>query len=163
VAAPTARELLAENADIRYVWRHLPLTDVHPQAQLAAEAAEAAGNQDKFWPMHDLLLANQQDLTFEALLGYAAALDLDVERFRDDLLRHRHAARVAQDVDSADLSGVAGTPTFFVNARRHEGPQDLETLNRVIAGARARAAAFTNPPRERGSVKSLASSAVTNV
>ncbi|HJP77811.1 MAG TPA: Na+/H+ antiporter NhaA [Pseudonocardiaceae bacterium] len=163
MAAPTARELLAENVDIRYVWRHLPLSDVHPQAQLAAEAAEAAGNQDMFWPMHDLLLANQQDLTFDDLLGYATTLNLDVDRFREDLLRHRYAARIAQDVDSADLSGVAGTPTFFVNARRHEGPQDLEALNRAIAEARARAAAFANPPRGRGGVKSRVRSVLANV
>jgi Na+/H+ antiporter NhaA len=140
--APTARELLAENTDIRYVWRHLPLEDVHPHAQLAAEAAEAAGDQGMFWPMHDLLLTNQQDLHLANLLGYARSLELDVDKFSDDLLRHRFAAHVAQDVDSADLSGVAGTPTFFVNDRRHEGPQDLEGLNRVIAEARDRVAAF---------------------
>ncbi|HEY2698803.1 MAG TPA: Na+/H+ antiporter NhaA [Pseudonocardiaceae bacterium] len=140
--APTARELLAENTDIRYVWRHLPLEDVHPHAQLAAEAAEAAGDQGMFWPMHDLLLTNQLDLHLANLLGYARSLELDVDKFSDDLLRHRFAAHVAQDVDSADLSGVAGTPTFFVNDRRHEGPQDLEGLNRVIAEARDRVAAF---------------------
>jgi Na+/H+ antiporter NhaA len=137
MAAPTARELLAENDDIRYVWRHLPLQDVHPHAQLAAEAAEAAGDQGLFWPMHDLLLTNQDQLQFDDLIGYATQLGLDVDRFRDDLLRHRFAARVAQDVDSADLSGVAGTPTFFINDRRHDGPQDLAALNRVIGQARA--------------------------
>ena len=163
MAAPTARELLAGNADIRYVWRHLPLTDVHPQAQLAAEAAEAAGEQGRFWAMHDLLLANQRDLAFDDLIGYAHTLDLDVEKFRDDLLRHRFAARIAQDVDTADLSGVAGTPTFFVNARRHEGPQDLDTLNRVIAEAHARAAAFANRPASRPTVKNLGQSALANV
>jgi Na+/H+ antiporter NhaA len=163
MAAPTARELLAENADIRYVWRHLPLDDVHPHAQLAAEAAEAAGEQGMFWPMHDLLLANQQDLHVEDLLGYAHSLEIDVDRFRDALLRHRFAARVAQDVDSADLSGVAGTPTFFVNDRRHEGPQDLETLNRVIAEARDRAAAFTNRTGQHRNVKSLVGATLANV
>jgi Na+/H+ antiporter NhaA/protein-disulfide isomerase len=161
--APTARELLAENTDIRYVWRHLPLDDVHPHAQLAAEAAEAAGEQGMFWPMHDLLLTNQQDLHVADLLGHARSLGLDVEKFHDDLLRHRFAARVAQDVDSADLSGVAGTPTFFVNDRRHEGPQDLETLNRVIAEARDRAAAFTNSASRRRNVKSLVGSVLANV
>jgi Na+/H+ antiporter NhaA len=141
MAAPTARELLAENADIRYVWRHLPLHDVHPHAQLAAEAAEAAGAQGMFWPMHDLLLANQDDLTLDDLLGHATRLGLDVHRFREDLVAHRHTARVAQDVESADRSGVAGTPTFFVNDRRHDGPQDIATLNTVIDQARSRAAA----------------------
>ncbi|MEV4596686.1 Na+/H+ antiporter NhaA [Amycolatopsis sp. NPDC049253] len=142
MAAPTARELLAENSDIRYVWRHLPLHDIHPHAQLAAEAAEAAGAQGAFWPMHDLLLSNQADLHFDALVGYAEQLGLDVDRFRDDLLRRRFAGHVERDVESADLSGVAGTPTFFVNEQRHDGPQDLTTLTTVITGARSRVAAF---------------------
>jgi len=137
MAAPTARELLTANADIRYVWRHLPLQDVHPQAQLAAEAAEAAAAQGKFWQMHDLLLTNQQKLHFDDLIDYATHLGLDIDQFRDDLDRHPFAARVAQDVDSADRSGVAGTPTFFINDRRHDGPQDLATLNKVIREARA--------------------------
>jgi Na+/H+ antiporter NhaA len=145
MAAPTARELLAENADVRYVWRHLPLPDVHPRAQLAAEAAEAAAAQGQFWPMHDLLLTNQEDLGLDDLIGYAARLCLDPGRFRDDLLRHAYAARVAQDVDSADHSGVAGTPTFFINERRHDGAQDLATLTRAIAEARVRAAAIPAP------------------
>ncbi|MFF4597741.1 Na+/H+ antiporter NhaA [Amycolatopsis sp. NPDC001319] len=142
MAAPTARELLAENSDIRYVWRHLPLHDIHPHAQLAAEAAEAAGAQGAFWPMHDLLLGNQTDLHFDALVGYAEQLGLDVDRFRDDLLRRRFAGHVERDVESADLSGVAGTPTFFVNDQRHDGPQDLATLTTVITGARSRVTAF---------------------
>jgi Na+/H+ antiporter NhaA len=143
MAAPTARELLAENTDIRYVWRHLPLPDIHPHAQLAAEAAEAAGAQGAFWPMHDLLLANQDDLHFEALVGYAADLGLDLPRFREDLLQGRFAAHVRRDVESADLSGVAGTPTFFINARRHDGPQDLAALTAAITGARTRATTLT--------------------
>ncbi|HEX4222951.1 MAG TPA: Na+/H+ antiporter NhaA [Pseudonocardiaceae bacterium] len=163
MAAPTARELLAENGDIRYVWRHLPLNDVHPQAQLAAEAAEAAAEQGMFWPMHDLMLRNQPNLRFADLIGYAESLAMDVDRFRDDLLRHRYAARIAQDVDSADLSGVAGTPTFFVNDRRHEGAPDLATLNHVIAGARDRAAAFANRSGGGPTVKSFAHSVLTNV
>jgi protein-disulfide isomerase len=137
MAAPTARELLTANADIRYVWRHLPLQDVHPQAQLAAEAAEAAAAQGKFWQMHDLLLTNQEKLHFDDLIDYATHLGLDIDQFRDDLNRHPFAARVAQDLDSADRSGVAGTPTFFINDRRHDGPQDLATLNKVIREARA--------------------------
>jgi len=137
MAAPIARELLAANSDIRYVWRHLPLSDVHPHAQLAAEAAEAAAAQGQFWPMHDLLLANQERLHPGDLMAYAARLGLDTRRFREDLLAHPHAARVARDVDSADRSGVAGTPTFFVNGRRHDGPQDLPVLNDAIDEARA--------------------------
>ncbi|WP_157494517.1 Na+/H+ antiporter NhaA [Kutzneria sp. 744] len=140
MAAPTARELLADNADIRYVWRHLPLPDVHPHAQLAAEAAEAAGEQGAFWDMHDMLLANQTDLGLEDVVTYAAMLGLDIDRFRDDL--RRVEARVARDVESADLSGVAGTPTFFINGRRHDGPQDLASLNGAIETARTHAVAF---------------------
>jgi Na+/H+ antiporter NhaA len=142
MVAPTARELLAANADIRYVWRHLPLPDVHPHAQLAAEAAEAAAAQGAFWPMHDLLLREQTSLHPDDLVGYAGSLGLDTDRFRDDLAARRYANRVARDVESADRSGVAGTPTFFVNDTRHDGPQDLAALNAAIADARTRTAAF---------------------
>lgn len=101
-------------------------------AQLAAEAAEAAGRQGKFWQMHDVLLTNQQNLELHDLLRYAADLGLDVDRFREDLVQHDHTTRVAQDVDTADRSGVAGTPTFFINDHRHDGPQDLPVLNQAI-------------------------------
>ena len=83
-AEPVVRDLL-EDTDVRYVWRHLPLTDVHPQAQLAAEAAEAAAAQGAFWEMHDLLLAHQDELTGKDLMRYAGQLGLDAERFHDDL------------------------------------------------------------------------------
>jgi Na+/H+ antiporter NhaA len=151
MAAPTARELLAANADICYVWRHLPLQDVHPYAQLAAEAAEAAAAQGKFWEMHDLLLSNQESLQFENLVDYAARLSLDTAVFRDNLLRHPFASRVAYDIDSADRSGVAGTPTFFINEHRHDGPQDLSVLSKVIAEARAQALAPAHARRSEGS------------
>lgn len=147
MVAPTARELLVGNADIRYVWRHLPLHDVHPHAQLAAEAAEAAGEQGAFWPMHDLLLTNQAHLDLDDIVTYASMLDLDTDRFRNDLLRRRFAARVARDIESADVSGVAGTPAFFINGRRHDGPQDLATLNEVIMTARTYAAAIAADAR----------------
>ncbi|MFJ5305228.1 Na+/H+ antiporter NhaA [Streptomyces sp. NPDC088350] len=148
MVAPTARKLLAENPDIRYVWRHLPLHDVHPYAQLAAEAAEAAAAQGAFWQMHDLLLTHQDDLRFDDLITYATTLGLDVERFRDDLVRHPYTARVHRDIDSADRSGVAGTPTFFINDRRHDGPQDPATLTRVIGEARAHASVEDPGPTE---------------
>jgi len=138
-AEPAVRELLAD-ADLRYVWRHLPLTDVHPQAQLAAEAAEAAAAQDAFWPMHDLLLDHQDELKPYDLVGYAGALGLDQEQFHDDLMHHEHAARVAQDLESADLSGVSGTPTFFINGQRHYGAYDIATLSEAVKTARIRAA-----------------------
>jgi Na+/H+ antiporter NhaA len=142
-AEPVVRELLRDFADVRYVWRHLPLNDVHPHAQLAAEAAEAAASQDAFWEMHDLLFRHQDAFELEDLVGYAEELGLDVERFADDLREHAGASRVAEDVDSADLSGVSGTPTFFVNGRRHHGAYDIATLSAAVrvAGAQALAAA----------------------
>ena len=140
-AEEVIRELLsAFGDDLRYVWRHLPLNDVHPSAQLAAEAAEAAAAQDMFWPMHDLLLAHQDELRPMHLRHYAEELDLDVDRFRDDLRRREHVARVGQDVASADASGVAGTPTFFINGRRHYGEYDVAALTAAVDAARSRAA-----------------------
>jgi Na+/H+ antiporter NhaA len=136
-AEPVVRELLGD-ADLRFVWRHLPLTDVHPQAQLAAEAAEAAAAQGRFWAMHDLLLDHQEELRGPDLVRYAVSLGLDADRFRDDLIEHRHAAAVAQHVESADLSGVSGTPTFFVNGQRHYGAYDIDGLTAAIRQARAR-------------------------
>jgi Na+/H+ antiporter NhaA len=139
-AESAVRELLAEFGDVRYVWRHLPLTDVHPRAQAAAEAAEAAAAQGAFWRMHDLLLDHQDALKASNLVSYAERLGLDVERFEDDLRRRAGAARIEEDVDSADLSGVSGTPTFFINERRHHGAYDIGTLSAAVKTARARAA-----------------------
>ena len=139
-AEPVVRELLADYGDVRYVWRHLPLNDVHPNAQAAAEAAEAASRQDAFWEMHDLLLDHQGALRHRDLVGYAASLGLDIPRFTDDLNQHAGAAQVAEDVDSADLSGVSGTPTFFINGIRHQGAYDIDTLSAAVRAARARAA-----------------------
>ncbi|MGW3665064.1 Na+/H+ antiporter NhaA [Streptomyces sp. NPDC005141] len=140
LAESAVRELLADFGDVRYVWRHLPLTDVHPDAQLAAEAAEAAARQDRYWEMHDLLMAHQGDLGPKDLLRYAARIGLDNDRFRDDLRAGAGAARVATDVESADLSGVSGTPTFFVNGRRHHGAYDIASLAAAVHAARQRAA-----------------------
>jgi protein-disulfide isomerase len=139
-AEPVIRELLADFGDLRYVWRHLPLTDVHPNAQLAAEASEAAFAQGAFWEMHDLLLDHQGRLGYRQLEKYAQQLGLDLERFRDELRRNLHVPRIEEDVDSADISGVTGTPTFFVNERRHDGAYDIETLSAAVRAARARAA-----------------------
>ena len=139
-AEPAVRELLREFGDVRYVWRHLPLTDVHPRAQAAAEAAEAAAEQGAFWEMHDLLLDRQDELKASDLLRHAEELGLDVERFESDLQRHAGGERIAEDVDSADLSGVSGTPTFFINERRHHGAYDIDTLSAAVRAARARAA-----------------------
>jgi protein-disulfide isomerase len=121
------------------VWRHLPLSDVHPRAQIAAEVAEAAHEQGAFWEMHDLLLSNQENLQPKDLMAYAEQLGLDNQRIHDEVKRHVAAARVARDVESADLSGVSGTPTFFINGQRHYGAYDVETLKAAIKVARARA------------------------
>jgi len=145
-AEPVVRELLREFVDVRYVWRHLPLSDVHPRAQLAAEASEAAAEQGAFWQMHDLLLGHQDALRPDDLIAYAEQSGLDVERFTNDLREHTGAPRVADDVDSADLSGVSGTPTFFINGRRHHGAYDIKTLSAAVrvAGAQALATATTD-------------------
>jgi protein-disulfide isomerase len=122
--------------DLRYAWRHLPLNDVHPNAQIAAEAAEAAGAQGRFWEMHDLLLDNQDRLMPTDLARHANDIGLDMHRFWDDLRRRDYAERIGQDVASADLSGVAGTPTFFINGARHQGAYDIDTLAEAVRRAR---------------------------
>ena len=138
-AEPAIRELLSEFGDVRYVWRHLPLNDVHPLAQVAAEAVEAAAAQGAFWEMHDMLLEHRGDLAEADLYRHADELRLDGERFADDIRRRAGDARIAEDVDSADLSGVAGTPTFFINGRRHAGAYDVTTLAKAVKAAGARA------------------------
>jgi protein-disulfide isomerase len=138
-AEPIVRDLLSDFADVRYVWRHLPLSDVHPNAQLAAEASEAAARQGAFWDIHDLLLDHQDALRSPDLIDYAEQLGLELEKFRHDLREGAGARRVEEDVDSADRSGVTGTPTFFINGRRHHGAYDIETLSHAVRAAGARA------------------------
>jgi Na+/H+ antiporter NhaA len=138
-AEPVVRELLADFGDLRYVWRHLPLSDVHPNARLAAEATEAAARQGAFWQLRDLLFEHQEALGKRDIVRYADELGLDVDRFIEDLRKHVGAARVDADVSSADLSGVSGTPTFFVNGRRHHGAFDIAALSAAVKAARARA------------------------
>jgi Na+/H+ antiporter NhaA len=139
-AEQVIRELLVESgSDVRYVWRHLPLNDVHPNAQLAAEASEAAAAQGKFWEMYDLLFAHQGALQLEDLEGYASQLDLDLDRFSDELRTREYSGRVKEDVWSADESGVSGTPTFFINGRRHYGVYDIDTLSERVRSAKTRA------------------------
>jgi Na+/H+ antiporter NhaA len=142
-AEAVIRELLSDFGDLRYVWRHLPLNDVHPHAQLAAEATEAAAEQGRFWDLHDLLLRHQGALKLPDLIAYAGQLGMDTDRFAEDMRRRVGRGRIAEDVDGADLSGVSGTPTFFVNDRRHYGAYDIETLSRAVRAARARAALKT--------------------
>jgi Na+/H+ antiporter NhaA len=141
------RQLLEEFGDeLRYVWRHLPLNDVHPNAQMAAEATEAASAQGVFWPMHDKLLATQDELTPRDLKRHAEQLGLDVERFSEDLHRREYNERVSEDVASADSSGVAGTPSFFINGLRHRGAYDVGTLSAAVRAARRRARIMEAPP-----------------
>jgi Na+/H+ antiporter NhaA len=133
------RELLASDDELRYVWRHLPLNDVHTNAQLAAEASEAAAAQGKFWEMYDALISHQDELSPQDLGRYAEQLGLDLDRFWGELRRHEHAPRVVDDVASADASGVSGTPSFFINGRRHQGAYDVDTLTAAVGAARRRA------------------------
>ncbi len=137
-AESIVRELLAGDGDVRYVWRHLPLSDVHPRAELAAEAAEAAAAQGAFWDYHALLFDHQDELRPKQLVAYAEQLGLDADRFRRELRDGEYAGRVARDVESADLSGVSGTPTFFVNGVRHHGAYDVPALKAAVKAARAR-------------------------
>ncbi|MEA2779382.1 MAG: hypothetical protein QOK29_926 [Rhodospirillaceae bacterium] len=113
---------------LRFVYRHFPLTTVHPHAELAAEAAEAAGGQGKFWRMHDTLFENQQHLAPPYLLAYAEAIGLGVERFSNDLATHVYAPKVREDFISGVRSGVNGTPTFYINGGRYDGSWDYDTL-----------------------------------
>lgn len=135
-AAPGVKELLRTfDGRMRFAFRHLPLPDVHPNAALAAEAAEAAGAQGAFWPMHDRLLTDQVALELADLVRYAAELGLDTARFERDLASGRHAPRVAQDVNSAEEAGVAGTPTFFMNEVLHRGGYDRASLEEAVGRA----------------------------
>lgn len=146
-AEGVVRELLGDLGDVRYVWRHLPLTDIHGHAQLAAEAAEAAAVQGRYWDMHDLLFRHQGALRPNHLRQYAALLGLNTERFDRELRAHRGTTRIAEDVESADLSGVAGTPTFFINGLRHHGAYDIASLSAAVHAARERAGADGRPGR----------------
>jgi len=138
-AEPAVRGLIREFGELRFVFRHLPLTEVHPHAQLAAEAAEAAAVQGAFWEMHDMLMDHQGALTTRDLVGYAASIGLDSDKFAADLRKHAGAYRVAEDVDSADLATVSGTPTFFINGIRYYGAFDLAALKEAVHTAKARA------------------------
>jgi protein-disulfide isomerase len=126
--------------DMRFVFRHMPLTQVHPMAQAAAEAAEAADAQGKFWPMHDLIYENQDLLSPALLTRLGQRLGLDMQRFTDDVVSHRFLSKVKEDFMGAVRSGAAGTPSFFINGEPYEGGFDDESLIdalRFAAQARA--------------------------
>jgi protein-disulfide isomerase len=120
-----------------FVFRNFPLTQVHPHALQAAEAAEAAGAQGKFWEMHDMLFENQEALEMPSILSYAEALGLDLQQFTQDLEEHRFQERIQRDFMSGVRSGVNGTPTFFINGYRHNGAYTAEALLDAISGGTA--------------------------
>jgi protein-disulfide isomerase len=122
---------------LRFVFRNFPIATSHPHAEQAAETAEAAATQGKFWQMHDLLYENQKRLRDPDLRGYAERLALDVERFDKELAEHVHAARVREDFMSGVRSGVNGTPTFYINGARHDDSYDFETMLAALERAAA--------------------------
>jgi Na+/H+ antiporter NhaA len=158
-AEPTIRELLGmeHKGGLRYVFRHLPLQDVHPHAQLAAEASEAASAQGAFWPMHDTLMAHQGELDLDDVHRYADELELDADKLEEEVRRRVYVQRVDEDVSSADTSGVSGTPTFFINGRRHQGVYDIEALTKAISRAKiiadAEAKALADKKRAKEAAK----------
>ena len=120
---------------LRYVFRHFPLTQVHPHAEHAAEAAESAAEQGKFWPMHDVLYANQDDLEDTSLAAYAQEIGLDPEHVLQDVVTAAHAETIRAHFTSGVRSGVNGTPTFFINGQRHDGAWDRESLLAALEDA----------------------------
>jgi len=154
-AEPTIRELLGmkHSGGLRYVFRHLPLQDVHPHAQLAAEASEAAAAQGAFWEMHDTLMAHQGELDLDDVHRYADELELDADRLEDEVRRRVYLERVSEDVSSADSSGVSGTPTFFINGRRHQGVYDIDALTKAIHRAKVLADAEAKAMAEKKRAK----------
>ena len=135
-AYPVIRGLVESVGDrLRFVFRHFPIVLSHDHAEKAAEAAEAAGAQGKFWEMHNILFQHQDDLDRESLVSYAGGLGLDVERFRNELLGDVYADRVYRDLESGQASGVSWTPTFFLNGARYPIARDLDGLVREVAAA----------------------------
>ena len=132
-AYPIVRQVQHElGSRLRFVFRNFPLRNAHPFAEGAAEAAEAAGAQGRFWEMHDTLYENQRALGADDLVGYAEAIGLDVERFADDLEAGTYGPRVREDFRSGVRSGVNGTPTFFVNGRLLSGAQPLDEFKSLV-------------------------------
>jgi protein-disulfide isomerase len=127
------QELMTQLSDqVRLVFRNFPLAEMHPHAARAAEAAECASAQGAFWDMHDTLYERQQALEDEDLVSYAAELALDLKRFQFELFNGIHRPRVRQDFMSGVRSGVNGTPSFFINGERHDGPWDLYSLSTAV-------------------------------
>ena len=127
-------------AQLRFVFREFPLTMIHPEAEHAAEAAEAAAVQRAFWQMHDRLFERQFALDDDHLVEYADELGLDSERIRGELAAGTYTPNVREDFMSGIKSGVNGTPTFYINGIRHDGGYDLESLLTALGSAAAVAA-----------------------
>src|SRR3954449_1417719 len=137
-AYPIVKEVQARMGEtLRFVFRNFPITTSHPHAEQAAEAAEAAAVQGRFWEMHDHLYEHQRRLTDPDLHRYAEEVGLDVDRFDSELAEHAHEQRVREDFMSGVRSGVNGTPTFYINGRRHDDSYDAETLLAALERAKA--------------------------
>jgi protein-disulfide isomerase len=137
-AYPIIKEVQSRMGErLRFVFRNFPITTSHPHAEQAAEAAESAAIQSRFWPMHDLLYENQRRLRDEDLRGYAEKLGLDLAAFETELAEHVHAARVREDFMSGVRSGVNGTPTFYIDGVRHDDSYDVEILLAALERAAA--------------------------
>jgi protein-disulfide isomerase len=118
-----------------WVFKHFPLKTIHPRAQAAAQAAEAAAAQDRFWEMHDRLFTHQSDLRPEALQKYAEEIPLDLDRFNADFSKADTLARIDRDINQGLLNGVTHTPTFFINGERYTGPLSYQGLRRALEEA----------------------------
>jgi protein-disulfide isomerase len=118
--------------NLRFVFRNFPLTQVHPHAQKAAEAAEEASAQNKFWDMHDSLYEHQQALEDKDLEKYAGIIGLNLDRFNDNIKNHVHVSRIREDFLSGIQSGVNGTPSFYINEIRYDGSWDLDSLIQIL-------------------------------
>lgn len=126
----TLQQQLSEQ--LCFVYRHFPHDDIHPDAQHAAEAAEAANSQGKFWQMHDCLYTNQQALDNGCLVEYAIALGLDINQFLDEVTGDIHVQRIQEDLESGRASGVTALPTFFINGLRYNGRLEQNALLNAI-------------------------------
>jgi protein-disulfide isomerase len=132
-AYPIVKEIQKRlGSRLRFVFRNFPLKEIHPHAEHAAEAAEAAAVQGKFWEMHDTIFEHQRALDDRHLVEFAVELALDEARLRRELASHMHAARVREDFLSGIRSGVNGTPTFFINGIRHDAAWDADTLEQAL-------------------------------
>lgn len=129
-------QTIQQQIPLRFVFRHFPQIHLHPQAQKAAEAAEAAAAQNKFWQMHNALLEHQSSLNDGYLLEYANAIQLDIDRFLQEMTTHVHAERIAQSIQGGIQSGVSSTPTLFINGDRYRDAWDTERLIAAITATR---------------------------